>query len=191
MKTKWRIGENVPWSVSWTGEQRFQLRPSTDFPGYTDLIQSENPGVGTPKFAALHATRHRAGMRDHLCHVCGRRTLARDRYIFPVHSGNFVTITDGSARFAGNVPPVHLACGKRAALQCPHLSHGSAQPIAYPSEPSILVPRPDVPEGMQEIASTLPKHLKIVFASLRIYGPRFTRTIEKLRTAHTEEAVLF
>ena len=35
----WRIGENVPWSVSWTGESSFTLHPSRDFPGLTDLVQ--------------------------------------------------------------------------------------------------------------------------------------------------------
>jgi len=43
-QTDWRIGENVPWSVSWTGEAGFSLRPSRDFPGLTDLVQRRHPG---------------------------------------------------------------------------------------------------------------------------------------------------
>jgi hypothetical protein len=181
----WIIGRNVPWSVSWTGEQTYRLRPSADFPGRMELLQAENPGQGSPKFAALHATRHRAGMRDHLCHVCGRRTPVRDRYIFPVESGAFVTLPDESRRYAGNVPPVHLACGLRARTLCPHLSHGTAQPVAYPSEASELVPRPDIPDGMQEIAARLPRDRNVVFACLRVYGPRFTRQVAALRDRKT------
>lgn len=177
----WIIGRNVPWSVSWTSEQSFKLRPSQDFPGYTDLIQTESPGQGTPKFAALHATRHRAGMRDQLCHVCGRRTPARDRYLFPVQTGAFVTLADESSRYAGNVPPVHLACAHRAHRLCPHLTHTTAQPVPYPDEPSRLIPRPDIPEGMQDLAKAAPPDRKIVFACLRIHGPRFTGRVEKWR----------
>jgi len=29
---EWSIGKNVPWSVSWTGEQSFDLRVQTTFP---------------------------------------------------------------------------------------------------------------------------------------------------------------
>src|SRR4051812_21600275 len=31
----WRIGQNVPWAVAWTGEQAFALRPSEAFAGMT------------------------------------------------------------------------------------------------------------------------------------------------------------
>jgi len=177
----WRIGENVPWTVAWTGEERFNLAPSAHFPGLTDLVQAQCPGVGTPKFAAMHVTRHRMGMADHVCHVCGKPTLKRDRYIFPVQSGGFVIMPDESERYAGNVPPVHLRCAKRAQKLCPHLSHTYADPVPYPAEESRLMQRTDVIPGMEDIAKNLPKNLKIVFTCYRLYGPRFTAAARKLR----------
>ena len=179
--SKWNVGITVPWTVSWTAEESFKIRPSTDFPGRTDLLQAERPGQGLPKFAALHVNRQRLGLAGHLCHVCGRRTLVRDRYIFPMESGGFVTLGDETRRYAGTVPPLHLACAKRAQRLCPHLGHAYAQPVAYPSEESTLMPRPDVPEGMEALAKTLAPGLRVVFGCFRLFGPRFSERIARLR----------
>ncbi len=135
-------------------------------------------------FAAQHVMRHRLGMKLHFCHVCGRRTLRGDRYIFPVQSGGFVTMEDGSPRFAGNVPPVHLSCSKKAQRLCPHLSHMVSPPLAYPSEDSWLLPRPDVVPGMEPLAKKLPPGLNVVFSAYRLYGPRFSKLVQKLRKEH-------
>jgi len=59
-----------------------------------DLVQTENPGVGVPRFAAMHVTRQRRALIHHLCHVCGKPTERRDRYLFPIHSGAMVTLVD-------------------------------------------------------------------------------------------------
>ncbi len=182
--SEWRIGVNVPWSVAWTGEQMFNLQMSDLFPGRIEVVQVERQGEGVPKFAAQHVTRHRRGMVDHLCHVCGRRTLKRDRYIFPVQSGGFVTMPDETMRYAGNVPPVHLACARVGQRLCPHLSHTFAQPVAFPSEESRIMPRPDVVPGMEALAKTLPPNLNVIFSCYRLYGPRFTKSVEKLRSEH-------
>ena len=53
----WRVGESVPWSVAWTGEQAFRVQPSKDFPGLLELDQRQDPGSGEPIFAAVHVTR--------------------------------------------------------------------------------------------------------------------------------------
>jgi len=180
----WRIGANVPWSVCWSGEDSFELALSEDFPGLMDLVQVQRPGEGTPRFAAMHVSRHRAGMRDHLCHVCGRPTLKGDRYIFPVDSGGLATMPDESLRYAGNVPPVHLRCAERAKAQCPHLRRSWAVPVAFPAEPSRLMHRTDIIPGMEELAKTLPANLRIVFTCYRLYGPRFSRRVHALREAH-------
>jgi len=190
----WSIGANVPWSVAWTGEQSFTLQVSKDFPGLMDLVQVQRPGDGSPKFAAQHVTRHRLGMVRHLCHVCGEPTLKHDRYIFPIQSGGFFALRDGSVRYAGNVPPVHLECAKRAKRLCPHLTSTFAQPIEYPFEHSKVMPRTDVVAGMEELAKALPRGPKVVFSCYRLYGSQFTRRVEKLRkdyAAHSPaEAVL-
>ncbi len=178
---RWRIGDNVPWSVSWTGEQSFDLKPSRDFPGLTDLVQAQRPGVGTPVFAAVHVTRQRMGMATHLCHVCGRPTPRRDRYLFPVQSGGFVTLANGATRYGGNVPPLHLACARKAQHLCPHLSGFLAPPVAFPRDEGRLVQRTDVVPGMEALAKTLPAGLDIVFSCYRLFGPEFTRHVERLR----------
>ena len=179
--TGWRIGENVPWSVAWSAEQEFSLQMSDDFPGLLEVVQTELQGQGAPQFAAQHVSRHRAGMADHLCHVCGKRTSRRDRYLFPVQSGGFVTLPDDSIRYAGNVPPVHLKCAKIGKQLCPHLSHTQGEPVAYPSEDSRLMPRPDIVPGLEALARTMPPNVKIVYGCYRLYGPRFTRLVQRLR----------
>jgi hypothetical protein len=189
----WTIGVNVPWTVAWTGEQSFELQPSVHFPGLSDLVQVQRPGQGTPMFAAQHVTRHRMGIADHRCHVCGELTSKRDRFIFPVQSGGFVLRGDDTERYAGNVPPVHLACGKRARLLCPHLNHTLAHALPYPSEPTRLMRRTDVVPGMEALAKGLPPGLKVVFTCYRLFGPRFTRHVKRLREEHaarTGEAVV-
>lgn len=178
---RWVVGDNVPWSVAWTGEQSFNLQSSKDFPGLTELVQAQQPGVGAPIFKGQHVTRHRLGIVGHLCHVCGQPCAQEDRFIFPVQSGGFVMMPDGSTRYAGNVPPVHLACGKRAQLLCPHLRHSYAQPVLFPSEPTKVMHRTDVVPGMEEIAKSLPLGLRVVFTCYRLYGPRFTRQVKQLR----------
>ena len=183
---RWTIGLNVPWTVAWTGEQFFDLCESDDFPGLVDLVQAHKPGVGSPKFAAQHVTRHRRGMADHLCHVCGQPTSKHDRFIFPVHSGGFVILPDESTRYAGNIPPVHLACARRAQKLCPHLTHSCAQPLPFPTETTRLVHRTDIVPGMEAVAESLPPGLKVVFSCYRLYGPRFTRHVRKLRQKYGE-----
>ncbi len=177
----WRVGENVPWTVSWTGEQHFELGISKDFPGCVDLVQAENPGQGAPRFRALHVTRHRLGMAALVCHVCGQPTSKRDRYIFPVQSGGMAIMPDESLRYAGNVPPVHRDCANRAAQSCPHLKAAFAVPVAYPAEPSRLMPRTDVVPGMENVARNLPSQFKIVFTCYRLFGPKFTAQVRRLR----------
>lgn len=184
----WTPGITVPWTVSWTGEEHFDLAPSADFPGLVDLVQAEHPGEGLPKFKALHVTRHRRGMAGHLCHVCGRPTPRTDRYLLPVQSGGFVTVGDDPLRYAANVPPLHLACAQKAQRLCPHLGQATIPPVAYPAEESRLLPRRDVVEGMEELAKTLPRNTPVVFSCLRLFGPRFSRKIHKLRTTHAAHA---
>ena len=179
---KWSVGENVPWSVSWTGEDSYELAASAAFPGYAELMQAQRPGEGVPRFAAVHVTRQRLGVLGQLCHVCGRRTLNGDRYLFPVESGGFAAVGDGM-RYAGTVPPVHLACARRARRLCPHLSHTLADPVRYPAEDSQVVPHPGAPLGMEALARSLPQGRKIVFICLRGYGPRFSRQVERMRKA--------
>ena len=186
----WRLRDTVPWTVSWTGEETFDLTDSQDFPGLVDLVQIERPGEGLPKFKALHVSRLRIGMARHLCHVCGRPTPRNDRYLLPVQSGGFVSVGEDPFRYAANVPPLHLACTQKSQRLCPHLRQATIPPIAYPSEESWLLPRRDVVEGMEALAKTLPPNLPVVFSCYRLFGPRFSRRILQLRQAHAQHAFM-
>ena len=177
----WRVGENVPWSVAWSGEQAFRLQKSVLFPGMIELSQAERPGEGVPIFGAVHVDRQRRGLAEHLCHVCGQPTLARDRWIFPVASGGMVTLAEGGERYGGNVPPVHEACARRAQRQCPHLRAAMARPVACPADEGRLIWRTDVVPGMEQLAKSFPMGLEVVMSCYRLYGEAFSRKVARLR----------
>ena len=179
----WIVGETVPWSVAWSGETGFDLRPDGDFARYVELVQKSAPGQGRPLFAANHVTRNRQGLIGHLCHVCGSPTKSWDRWLFPLQTGGMVGLGDGRTLYGGNVPPVHKACADRAARLCPHLSRQYAVPVRFPKDDEgRMVPRTDVVPGMEDLASRLPPGLPVVLSCYRLHGPRFSRLVSKLRT---------
>ena len=181
-----RIGTEIPWSVAWTSEHSFRLKQSADFDGKVELDQGESPGAGEPVFAAVHVTRQRRGMIHFLCHVCGRPTAPDDRYIFPVASGGFVTLHDGSVGYGCNVPPIHRECAGLARAQCPHLGRLADEPLSCGGEEGRLIPRTDIVPGMEEIAKALPPGVEVIFSCYRLYGPDFTRRIQDARGAWDE-----
>jgi len=183
----WIIGDTVPWSAAWSGETAFALQPSLDFPGMTEVAQIERPGVGDPLFAAVHVTRQRRGLARHLCHVCGGETRVGDRWMFPVASGGFVTLHDGTVGYGCNVPPMHRACAFKAASRCPHLGHLAETPFRPPPEDGRLIWRTDVVPGMEALAATYPPGMEIVFSCYRLFGPAFAAAVEGRRAAWERE----
>jgi hypothetical protein len=177
----WIVGETVPWSVAWSGEMAWALRPDADFPGYVEFMQKAAPGEGRPMFAVNHATRNRRGLIGHLCHVCGSPTKRWDRWLFPLQSGGWVPY-EGEERYAGNVPPVHKACAERAARLCPHLSRQFATPVRFPKEDEgRMVPSTEVTPGMEDVAAQLPRGVPVVLSCYRLHGPKFSRLVRKLK----------
>jgi len=148
-----------------------------------ELDQRQAPGQGQPLFAAVHVTRQRRGIVDLLCHVCGKPTPRRDRHLFPVASGGFVTLHDGTQGYGCNVPPVHLACAKRALRECPHLSHLVERPLRCGSDEGRVIHRTDVTPGMEALAKTLPSGVEVVFSCYRLYGAEFTEEVRAARAA--------
>jgi hypothetical protein len=173
----------IPWSVAWSGEQSFRLQRSLDFPGLLELDQKEAPGEGEPMFASIHVTRHRRGMIDLLCHICGKPTEPRDRYIFPTASGGMVTLLDGTQQYGCNVPPMHRACTLRAVHACPHLARIAEPPLRCIRDEGRLIHRTDVTPGLEALARHIPQSLEVVFSCYRLYGPEFTRKVEAARAA--------
>jgi hypothetical protein len=179
----WIVGETVPWSVAWSGEQGFELRPDADFPGHVELVQIQAPGEGRPLFAVNHVTRNRRGLIGHLCHVCGEPTKSWDRWLFPLQTGGLVPLGDGQTRYGGNLPPTHKACAERAARQCPHLSRQYAVPVRFPKDDEgRMIQRTDVVPGMEAVAARLPPGVPVVMSCYRLHGPRFSRLVARLRT---------
>jgi len=183
----WVIGETVPWSAAWSGETAFALTPSVDFPGMTEVCQIERPGVGEPQFAAVHVTRQRRGLAQNLCHVCGGATRAGERWMFPVASGGFVTLHDGTVGYGCNVPPMHRACAFKAAAQCPHLDRLAEQPFRSPTEEGRLIRRTDVVPGMEALAASHPPGREIVYSCYRLFGPAFAEAVRGRRDAWEKE----
>jgi hypothetical protein len=174
---------DAPWSVAWSGETAFRLQPSRDFPGMVELDQKEARGVGEPLFAAIHVTRQRRGMVDQLCHVCGKPTSRRDRWILPVASGGLVTLLDGTAQYGCNVPPMHRACTVRATHACPHLAKLQEPPLRCTADEGRVIWRTDVTPGLEALAATLPAGQEVVFSCYRLYGPEFTAKVIAAREA--------
>lgn len=183
MQGDWSIGENVPWSSSWTSELKFGLARSRDFPGLVEVVQIESQGQGEPLFAAMHVTRQRRAMFAHLCHVCGKPTPPDDRYLFPLQSGFMVPMGDGTHRYGGNVPPVHLACAEIARLLCPHLRKGDSRPVRFPEDEGRVVQRTDSTPGLEHLARIAPPGLEIVYACYRLHGEAFTELVRELEMA--------
>lgn len=181
--------EDAPWSVAWTGELAFRLQPSHDFPGKLELDQRQARGVGEPIFSAVHVTRQRRGMVDHICHVCGKPTFPGNRYIFPTASGGLVTLHDGSQQYGCNVPPMHRTCAERARSVCPHLSRIDEPPLRCASDEGRLIERTDITPGLEGIANQLPPGVEVVLSCYRLYGPKFTEEVLEAR-ARWEEAAL-
>jgi hypothetical protein len=177
----------APWSVAWSGEQAFRLQPSRDFPGMVEIDQKSAPGVGEPLFAAVHVSRQRRGIVDMLCHVCGKPTPRHDRYVFPVASGGLVTLHDGGQQYGCNVPPIHLACARRALAACPHLTKLADAPLKCDTDDSRVIQRTDVTPGLEalaaELASELPAGQEVVFSCYRLYSAAFTRAVVAAREA--------
>ena len=180
---RWRIGETVAWSTAWSEETRFALRPSLDFPGMMEVSQIDRQGIGEPNFAALHVDRQRRGLVDFRCHVCGKPAPVGDRCMFPVASGAFVTLHDGSAGWGCNIPPLHRGCANTAAMQCPHLSRLAEEPQPWPEEEGRLIYRTDVVPGMEALAATFPAGLDVVYSCYRLFSPEVAERVRVMQAA--------
>ncbi len=183
----YRIGENVPWVSPWSGEGSFSLVLSQRFADHLEVLQAEAPGVGVPALKGMHLQRQRAGVADHLCHVCGKPTTPGDRYLFPVVTGNFLpAAADGQRRYASPMPPTHMACAQRAQKLCPHLKLSFAHPVRFPSDPGKLKFELHPPRGMEAVGEGMPVD-QAIFSYYRVHTPGFSRLVERLRAQAAAE----
>lgn len=181
----WRIGENLPWVVPWTGEARFWLQPSQAFSGAVEIVQETAPGVGEPMPSGMNVMRQRLGVTRFLCHVCGEPTPRSDRYLFPTATGTFMATAGGSQRYVSHLPPTHLACAQRAQRLCPHLRTTYARPVRFPSDEGKVKPETSLPDSLKFLEGQIPQDRPIIYSYYRIYSPAFSRLVERLRATES------
>ncbi|GLS00975.1 hypothetical protein GCM10007859_09850 [Brevundimonas denitrificans] len=130
-----KVGVDVPWVTSWTGEPSLGVGPCPSVGGAPAILQAGNPGQGKPLYSQNHAVRQRLSVRDMLCPMCGRPTSAQDRWTqvaHPVAAGRLradgrgnrlpTDLTDDAILVdAGAIAPLHRACVDRSLRYCPHL----------------------------------------------------------------------
>lgn len=130
-----KVGVDVPWVTSWTGEPSLGVRPCPSVDGALAIAQADHPGLGKPLYSQNHAVRQRLSVRDMLCPMCGRPTRADDRWTqvaHPVAAGRLraggqgaglpAEVTDDRVLIdAGAIAPLHRACVDRSLRYCPHL----------------------------------------------------------------------
>ncbi|MDB5358796.1 MAG: hypothetical protein JWO51_93 [Rhodospirillales bacterium] len=112
-------GYPVPWTVSWSGEERFFIAPCRFADGMIALCQDENPGVGRPMFAKPHSVRQRHAMARQLCDLCGKALQGHTKVSLSQESPRDVP-TLGFVPLAVE-PMMHRACAVTALNCCPNL----------------------------------------------------------------------
>jgi hypothetical protein len=130
-----KVGIDVPWVTSWTGEPALGVGPCPSVGGALAILQADRAGQGKPLYSQNHAVRQRLSVRDMRCPMCGEPTTADDRWTqvaHPVAAGRLradgrgdrlpANLTDDSVLLdAGAIAPLHKACVDRSLRYCPHL----------------------------------------------------------------------
>jgi hypothetical protein len=130
-----KVGVDVPWVTSWTGEPTLGVRPCPSVGGALAIVQADNAGFGRPLYSQNHAVRQRLSVRHMMCPMCGQPTSADDRWTQVAHPfpagalrragrGSALPDTIGDDRIlidAGSIAPLHKACVDRSLRYCPHL----------------------------------------------------------------------
>lgn len=130
-----KVGVDVPWVTSWTGEPVLGVRPCSSVNGALAIVQADNASHGKPLYSQNHAVRQRLTVRDMLCPMCGQPTTPEDRYTQVARSftaGSLRAMGRGEALpadieddrvliDAGAIAPLHQTCSTRSLRYCPHL----------------------------------------------------------------------
>lgn len=181
--TALKVGVDVPWMTSWSGEAVTGVSPCPSIDGGLAVGQADHPGEGQPLYSQNHLFRQRKAVREMLCPMCGAPTPAGDRW---TQTGQPTTakavrakglggwlpagMKDSHALLdAGSIPPLHRACAERALIHCPHLE-GMADhqlkpfPVGWLIIPLTVEATPPAPPG------NLPRASMAVVTFLQLLG---------------------
>ena len=128
-----KVGHDVPWVTSWTGEAHLGIGRCFTVNGRPALRQADAPGLGKPQYSKNHLVRQRLSVIRMLCPMCGEPTAEDDRWTQvakPVAAGALrrkglalpADIDDDRVLLdAGAIAPLHKRCVDRSLRHCPHL----------------------------------------------------------------------
>lgn len=156
-----KIETHVPWVVSWSAEDRYEIRPCRYAVGKLALWSPHKPGEGRPIFAKPHMVRQRRSIAEMRCTICGEQTERPDQWWFP--RGGW---QDGW--WMSTEAPVHLACAELAMQSCPVLRASGEPPIRFPRGSTVLSsivggPATDRDFGVQIAGRRVVGHLKLAW----------------------------
>lgn len=149
-----RIGVDVPWVTSWSGETRTGVSRCPSVDGQLAVAQETAPGIGHPLYSRNHMFRQRKSVREMLCPMCGQPTAAGDRWsqtarrttAGQLRSQGFgpalpADISDDQPLLdCGAIAPLHRACAEASVKRCPHLSQMDDRELKPFPEAWVIVP---------------------------------------------------
>jgi hypothetical protein len=160
----------APWNASWTGEDRYEVRPCRYADNRLALWQPFKPGEGSPMFARPHAVRQRRSIAEGRCTVCGEPTQEGSRVFFP--RGAWV-LERGTVFWATTEAPVHAFCAELALKVCPVLRAAGKPAIPFPEKPVVLASMIGGPAVLSDFGLSVPAerpiigHLKLAYPLAR------------------------
>jgi hypothetical protein len=109
---------NVPWTVSWTGEEKQFVGPCP-YSRMMALRIPDAPGIGKPQFGKPHSDRQRKCIAEERCDLCAK----------PLRLSTKVSLSHARVNEKGALGPcvmqvepmVHRACALICIEQCPSL----------------------------------------------------------------------
>lgn len=160
----------APWNASWTGEDRYEVRPCRYAAGRPALWQPFKPGEGSPMFAKPHVVRQRRSIAEGRCTVCGEPTVEGARVFFP--RGSWV-LEAGHVFWATTEAPVHPYCAELALKVCPVLREAGKPAIPFPENPVVLAAKVGGDAVFRDFGLKIPAsnpvigHLKLAYPMAR------------------------
>lgn len=108
----------VPFTASWTGEEKFTVGPCPHSRRIA-IFQASAPGEGKPLFGKPHANRQRQVIADGLCDLCGKPLAARTKVSLS-HARVRNNGAEGPAVLQVE-PLLHRECAATSMRFCPSL----------------------------------------------------------------------